>query len=55
MKIIVFAFGIAKEIFENSFAEIELKNETTVHHLKTTVEEKFPALKKIRIIYDCCK
>jgi molybdopterin converting factor subunit 1 len=47
MKITVFAFGIAKEIFESASADIELKDETTVRGLKTVAEEKFPALKKL--------
>ncbi len=47
MKITVFAFGIAKEIIENAFADIELKDETSVHILKSMLEEKYPALKKL--------
>ena len=47
MKITIFAFGIAKEIFENASADIELKEQTTVYDLKAIVEEKFPALKEL--------
>ena len=47
MKITVVAFGIAREIINNSAVDIELTNEYNVGSLKLSLEEKYPALKKI--------
>lgn len=47
MTINILAFGIAKEIFENSLVNIELKDPFNVSHLKLLLEEKYPALKKL--------
>lgn len=40
----VLAFGIAKDIFEHAFAEIDVEADLTVSDLKATVEEKYPKL-----------
>ena len=47
MTINVLAFGIAREIIENSFVNIELNDATTVGNLKIFLEKKYPALKKL--------
>ena len=47
MTIKVLAFGIAKEIFENPSADIELHDAATVSNLKTLLEKKYPALQKL--------
>ena len=43
----VLAFGIAKEIVGNSSVNIEHAETTTVGDLKTLLEEKYPAFKKL--------
>ncbi len=40
----VLAFGIAKDIFQNAFAEIDVETDLTVSDLKVVVEEKYPKL-----------
>ncbi|MCC9168572.1 molybdopterin converting factor subunit 1 [Pontibacter harenae] len=47
MKVNVLAFGIAKEIFNGSSAEIDLNEEATVSDLRTALEEKYPRLKQL--------
>jgi molybdopterin converting factor subunit 1 len=47
MTIHILAFGIAKEIFDNSSIDIELEEETKIDRLKFLLEEKYPALKKL--------
>ena len=44
MTVTVLAFGIVKEIFGDSKAEIEI-NDSTVTALKNALEEKYPRLK----------
>jgi molybdopterin synthase sulfur carrier subunit len=44
MMIKVLAFGIAKDIFQNAFAEIDVETDLTVSDLKVVVEEKYPKL-----------
>lgn len=47
MKINILAFGIVKEIFGVSILDIELNDASTVHELKTMLEEKYPRLKQL--------
>jgi len=46
MTVTVLAFGIVKEIFGDSKAEIEI-NDSTVTALKNALEEKYPRLKQL--------
>jgi molybdopterin converting factor subunit 1 len=46
MTVTVLAFGIVKEIFDGSKAEIEI-NDSTVTALKNALEEKYPRLKQL--------
>lgn len=48
MKITILAFGIAKEIFNGSSMDIELKDGITILELKSKLEADYPALKKLR-------
>lgn len=47
MKITVIAFGMANEIFKDSSVDVELDNIAKAVDLKRSLENKFPALKKI--------
>ena len=47
MNVDILAFGIAKEIFGNASVTVDLESETTVEHLKTALEKKYPALQKL--------
>ena len=44
---IVLAFGIVKEIFQNSAIEIDTKEASSVDELKLFLETKFPRLKEL--------
>jgi len=48
MKTTILAFGIAKEIFNGSSMDIELKDGITILELKSKLEADYPALKKLR-------
>ena len=48
MTIKVLAFGIAKDIFQNAFAEIDVETDFTVAALKAVLEEKYPGLKLLK-------
>lgn len=48
MKTTILAFGIAKEIFNGSSKDIELKDGITLPELKSKLEADYPALKKLR-------
>ena len=43
----ILAFGIVKEIFSNSIAEVNIRGEVTVDKLKNYLEEKYPGLGKL--------
>ena len=43
----VLAFGIAKEIVENSLIDIDCPKDATVADLKALLEEKYAAFKKL--------
>ena len=43
----ILAFGIAKEIFNNSIIDIDLKNESTIDALKNMLEKKYPQLNQL--------
>ena len=43
----VLAFGIVKDIFNNSYVVIDNKDASSVDELKTFLEKKFPALKEL--------
>lgn len=47
MKVNILAFGIVKEIFQSPSIEIELNGDSSVDHLKTRLEEKFPRLQQL--------
>ena len=46
MTVKVLGFGIVKEIFGNSMAEIEV-SESTIESLKKSLENKFPRMKQL--------
>ena len=48
MTIRVLAFGIARDIFQNDFDEVESNSEITVNGLKAILEEKYPRLKLLK-------
>ncbi len=48
MKIEVFAFGIAKDIFGEASIHVELDGDATTANLKTALEEQYPKLKELR-------
>lgn len=48
MIIKVLAFGIAKDIFQNAFAEVDANDDMTVADLKAIIEEKYPRLKLLK-------
>jgi len=43
----VLAFGIVKEIFSNSIAEVDLKDDVTIDELKILLERKYPRLSQL--------
>ncbi|MEO8416170.1 MAG: MoaD/ThiS family protein [Ginsengibacter sp.] len=43
----VLAFGIVKDIFNNSYLVIDNKDASSVDELKAFLEKKFPALKEL--------
>ncbi|HEX4373852.1 MAG TPA: MoaD/ThiS family protein [Puia sp.] len=47
MEINVLAFGVAKEIFQNDSISVELKDASTLLDLRSWIEEKYPAIKKL--------
>ena len=47
MEINILAFGVAKEMIEQSLVSIQLNDATAVRDLKTLLEKKYPALKKL--------
>jgi len=47
MEIKVLAFGIAKEIFNNSTISANLQNDATVSNLKYDLEQRYPRLKQL--------
>jgi molybdopterin synthase sulfur carrier subunit len=47
MNVSVLAFGIAKDIFGGSSAEVDLKDVATTDDLKSELEERFPKLKAL--------
>ncbi len=51
----VLAFGIVKDIFNNSIVEVDLTDGATVEKLKTLLEKKIPTTQSIGIIYDLSK
>ncbi len=48
MKTRILAFGIAREIFNASSKDLELKDGMTILELKGKLEADYPALKKLR-------
>ena len=47
MKTTLLAFGIVKEIFNDSQIGLELQDGITVKELRTTLETTYPGIKKI--------
>jgi molybdopterin converting factor small subunit len=47
MKIDILAFGVAKDIFQNDFVSAELKDGSMLLDLRSWIEEKYPALKRL--------
>lgn len=47
MKVTVLAFGIAKDIFGSAATDVELAEEATVTHLRTSLEAQYPRLKQL--------
>lgn len=43
----ILAFGIVKEIFNNSIIDMDIKNESSVDALKMMLEEKYPRLSEL--------
>ena len=43
----VLAFGIVKEIFNNSTVDVDLTDGATVEKLKTLLEKKYPRLNQL--------
>jgi len=43
----ILAFGIVKEIFDDSMIDIDLDNESTVEALKFILEKKYPQLTEL--------
>jgi molybdopterin converting factor small subunit len=47
MRIQVRAFGIAKEIFNQSTVDVELSQDNTIGSLRVILENKYPRLKEL--------
>ncbi|ARS35841.1 molybdopterin converting factor subunit 1 [Pontibacter actiniarum] len=47
MKVHVLAFGIARDIFGGSSADVEVKEGATVQELRAALEAKYPRLKQL--------
>jgi len=47
MKINILAFGIVKEIFQNSSVEVELNGAPTISNLRSVIEKDYPRLKQL--------
>jgi molybdopterin converting factor subunit 1 len=47
MRIQVRAFGIAKEIFNQSTVDVELSQDNTIGSLRAILENKYPRLKEL--------
>ncbi len=43
----ILAFGIAKDIFNNSIVDVDLEDGATIEKLKTLLEENYPRLNKL--------
>jgi molybdopterin converting factor subunit 1 len=43
----VLAFGVVKEIFNNSIVDVDLADGATVEKLKTLLEKKYPLLNQL--------
>jgi len=48
MTVRVLAFGIAKDIFQNAFADVDTDKVLNVGDLKTALEERYPRLKLLK-------
>jgi molybdopterin synthase sulfur carrier subunit len=47
MNLNILAFGIVKEIFQNSSVEVELNGAPTISNLKSVIEKDYPRLKQL--------
>jgi len=43
----IMAFGIVKDIFNNSIIDVDIKNESTIGSLKNVLEKKYPGLNQL--------
>lgn len=43
----ILAFGIVKEIFDNSFVNLEIKDGDTIDILRNILEKKYPGLNEL--------
>ena len=46
MNLNILAFGIVKEIFQNSSVEVELNGAPTISNLRSVIEKDYPRLKQ---------
>ena len=47
MNLNILAFGIVKEIFQNSSVEVELNGAPTISNLRSVIEKDYPRLKQL--------
>jgi len=47
MNLHILAFGIVKEIFQNSSVEVELNGAPTISNLRSVIEKDYPRLKQL--------
>jgi len=47
MNLNILAFGIVKEIFQNSLVEVELNGAPTISNLRSVIEKDYPRLKQL--------
>jgi len=47
MNLNILAFGIVKEIFQNSSVEVELNGAPTISNLRSVIEKDYPRIKQL--------
>ena len=47
MNLNILAFGIVKEIFQNSSVEVKLNGAPTISNLRSVIEKDYPRLKQL--------
>jgi len=47
MNLNILAFGIVKEIFQNSLVEVELNGAPTISNLRSVIEKDYPRIKQL--------